>query len=426
MFIIATFLLVTVAWGVAFCKWPDRAIGFLPLLLPCYVIRTSIGPLPTTLLELMILAMVIAWFFQKGGVRQRIRQTWNELTPWRIPVGLWLIAGLVSVFIAQNHISALGLYRAYFIEPILVFAITLSVMARHDRRSIAKKLLASLVCISAMIAGWSIVQWMTGWGIPYPWNQPGAFRAVGPFPFPNAVALFVAPIGALLFADLANRWSATKSRLIPAWLSASGFACSTIAIILAKSDGGLIALATSVFLILVMHARTRKIGLGIAVVAIILIASIAPIRERVETVLLFREWSSKVRVTIWKESVTMLKEHPVFGAGLGGYPDTITPYHTSANWMETFQYPHNILLNIWSETGLLGIIAFGWILVAWIRNAGRTNASLALPVIAVLLVHGLVDVPYFKNDLAVLFWLLILMTTIQGQKTDTQFKSPKL
>jgi hypothetical protein len=36
---------------------------------------------------------------------------------------------------------------------------------------------------------------------------------------------------------------------------------------------------------------------------------------------------------------------------------------------------------------------------------------MALPVIIAILVHGLVDVPYFKNDLAVLFWMLIALTT---------------
>ena len=32
--------------------------------------------------------------------------------------------------------------------------------------------------------------------------------------------------------------------------------------------------------------------------------------------------------------------------------------------------------------------------------------------IIVIVVHGLVDVPYFKNDLAVMFWLFLAMVSI--------------
>ena len=33
----------------------------------------------------------------------------------------------------------------------------------------------------------------------------------------------------------------------------------------------------------------------------------------------------------------------------------------------------------------------------------------------VLLVHGLVDTPYFKNDLSVLFWLIIGLGIIEDK-----------
>ena len=33
--------------------------------------------------------------------------------------------------------------------------------------------------------------------------------------------------------------------------------------------------------------------------------------------------------------------------------------------------------------------------------------SLLMATMVALLVHGLVDVPYFKNDLSVLFWLIV-------------------
>ena len=96
--------------------------------------------------------------------------------------------------------------------------------------------------------------------------------------------------------------------------------------------------------------------------------------------------------------------------------------------MEVFQYPHNILLNIWSETGLLGLIAFSCILITWVRRgSGPRTTDLILPILTALLVHGLVDVPYFKNDLAVAFWLFVLITTSlkdAPNRIDAKDKSP--
>ena len=40
-------------------------------------------------------------------------------------------------------------------------------------------------------------------------------------------------------------------------------------------------------------------------------------------------------------------------------------------------------------------------------------------------VHGLVDVPYFKNDLACLFWILIAMSAILRIKLTINEKSIK-
>ena len=111
----------------------------------------------------------------------------------------------------------------------------------------------------------------------------------------------------------------------------------------------------------------------------------------------------------------MLKNRPIFGAGLAGYQTAIEPYHR-AKYLEIFLYPHTLVLNFWSEMGIAGLGAFFWILVVFFRAARKTFlseewegsalAAGALAAMTALFVHGLVDVPYFKNDLAVLFWIL--------------------
>jgi len=80
-------------------------------------------------------------------------------------------------------------------------------------------------------------------------------------------------------------------------------------------------------------------------------------------------------------------------------------------------YPHNIFLNFWLEIGLLGLMAFIWTIVSFFRKGFNTlwtnhNSLIQIGIMSAmtcLIIHGLIDVPYFKNDLAVLFWILVAL-----------------
>jgi len=181
-----------------------------------------------------------------------------------------------------------------------------------------------------------------------------------------------------------------------------------LAALLAKSDGGMLALAVATWLVLIVRKETRRIAIGLAIVGVVIIALVAPVRNAFIEQATFSGWSGRVRTWTWTETWNMLKDRPVLGAGFGGYPTVFKPYHEKT-FIEIFQYPHTIVFNFWSETGLMGLIAFGWAIVVWVR---KRASWIALAPLAAILVHGLVDVPYFKNDLAIAFWLLVFLTSL--------------
>jgi hypothetical protein len=397
-----------------------RFFLWLPFLLPAYIMRLQLGPLPTTFLELAILALTAWWILERR--QDGIRDAWTRSKPWHLAVALWIAAGVVSVIVSPVHLQALGLFRAYFIEPLLVFFIGFDLIrAERDR----ERLYWSFAVTTIGLALWAALQMATGIGIPHPWDAWPGRRSTGPFPFPNALALFVTPIAALAMARLVHALDAMKSsgaKRIPraALLDLAVVLTGVAAILFAQSDGGLVAFAAAAFIAMILHRHARWFAIELAIAGLIAIAVIAPLRHHVTQIIFFKDWSGMVRTVIWKETTTMLTDtstvagiaRPIFGAGLAAYPVAILPYH-KATWMEVFQYPHTIVLNLWSEMGMLGIVAFGWIVTVWIRRSrtGEANLVLTLPVVTAILVHGLVDVPYFKNDLAVACWLLILLTT---------------
>src|SRR3989338_8758214 len=84
--------------------------------------------------------------------------------------------------------------------------------------------------------------------------------------------------------------------------------------------------------------------------------------------LTFQKWSGSVRLAQYRETWQLLRYHPIRGAGLAGYQTAIRPYHEDSR-VEIFLYPHNLLLAVWVELGLAGLIIFLTILYQMFRRA---------------------------------------------------------
>ena len=155
-----------------------------------------------------------------------------------------------------------------------------------------------------------------------------------------------------------------------------------------------------------------------AVALAIVLVLIPPINHRIAIELDFSSGSNTLvgRYGLWSASVQMLRDHPIFGAGLSGFTTVLGPYWNPSH-ADRFIYPHNLLLTFWSETGLLGVVSFAWILVVgfrvgwgvWRRGAieWRPIGLGVLLALVSVVVHGQFDVPYFKNDLSLEFWVLM-------------------
>jgi O-antigen ligase len=154
--------------------------------------------------------------------------------------------------------------------------------------------------------------------------------------------------------------------------------------------------------------------------ALILLALIVPTtRAVILAVATGRDVSTDVRTVVWQGTVRLLKDRPIQGAGLGGFPIVYNEYRL-AKHTELLLYPHNILLNFWVELGFAGVIVMAWLFCSAIAQAVRAAQSLreplsrtvtlgALAALIGMAAYGLVDVPYVKNDLALLFWFCLAM-----------------
>ena len=369
------------------------------------MLRWHYGFYPTTLLENSILVTLLAFAVETWRGHEAME--WR--TPFTAPTLLLILAAAISVVVAPSRLAGLGLFRAYFIEPV-AFAFVLMHSVTTWRR-------AALVLAGLGVAG-AIV------GIANAVVVVEALRAhtydviqtppVVIYTTANALALFLGP----LIAVAASLFLYTTDRNVR--IGSGAFLLVAISsMLLSFSRGGYLALA-AVAIGLALSHRRRILLLAGTVAAGVVVALIPPIFHRISVE--FQNVGGTTffgragRLELWSATLQMLRHYPIFGAGMSGFADRVAPYW-NANHPERFIDPHNIVLNFWVETGVLGVVAFTWLLVVmftaswqgWMKSEAEWRPILlgVLLAMVAVVVHGLVDVPYFKNDLSLEFWALL-------------------
>lgn len=364
-------------------------------LLPSYVLRVYVADIPIRLVELYFAGLALAWLLNKG---------WKDLDfsrskSWVYLAVALLVAGLISVVTSGLNggwwLKSLNVYKLYLVEPIIFVGILLSTL---KKRSDWLNLLLALAVGAIPLAFFAVAQVWFGFPIPSPYDYE--LRATSLFLFPNALGLYLAPI-ASVSAVLAF---VQRSKL---WLLL--FVASFLACILAETEAALVAIPGALALTFVWvnwnHKRLRLVSIGFIGLALTAAMLVPATRSK----LLLQDYSGQVRISQWVETKDFLLDHAIFGAGLFNYPTAFAPYHQNTMY-EIFQYPHNLILNVWVELGLLGVlilITFVWLVLASTINKKAPLNSVFLAGILTMLIHGLVDVPFFKDDLAFLTALFV-------------------
>jgi O-antigen ligase len=163
----------------------------------------------------------------------------------------------------------------------------------------------------------------------------------------------------------------------------------------------------------------KKILLKISFFAILLFVSLSIPHEKLASWASLDERSSIAsRMMIWQSAWDIGTDHPLLGIGPGNFQTYYLKYQQFyppyLEW--AVPHPHNILLMFWLGSGLLGLLGFlaivGVVLYHLFtihRKPFTVNHSLFTIhyLLFTLLFWGFIDTPYWRNDLAVLFWLLV-------------------
>ena len=381
-------------------------IALTLLLTPTYSVKFELFGLSANLLMLWVFLVWLIFVLKLSAQHQ-----WQEF--WRYTktinrklgalIAVFFAAGIVALFWKGFSIEKLGQFIVLFLQPISLFFIA----GFEWQKNPASKNLLTTACyiLLATMGGFAVVQYFTLIGLPeaYWGNSVEPKRALGFFTHPNFYALFSTPLLALLIPDVFQN---LKSKILN--LKSFAWALGALGLLLSLSRAGWLGLGIAglIYLLFAADKTIKKIASVIVIVMVMVILSVPNLRWRF-ILPFYGEKSAISRVSLWQTGVKAIKESPILGMGLTGFSQNWNRLNTDPN-IDKHNFPHNIFLNFWVETGVIGVIGVIGIMI-YKGLTHRTDVfklGIALFLIA-LVTQGLIDNPFFKNDLAMMFWIVL-------------------
>lgn len=394
----------------------ESGIYAVVFFLPLYLARLSIFGVPTTALGLGIYILFIIWLIKN---HRDIKL--SEIIPDKaLRIGIFLLlagAALSTIFSTDLRVSA-GILKGWFLDPFLFFLVLISVVGSPAQITNAVK---SLFLSGLAVAGISLTYFFYPplAGLSYDGRLHGFYLS------PNHLAMYLTPaliIGVFLFC--CPRISRAEKIFLLAALP-----IIFIPFYLTYSYAAWTALAFSLFLLLYLLIKKLSLGkkfLLLAACGLIFLAVVfsQTNMDKFKNLknLSYRS-SLNSRLMIWRAAWLIGKDHPLLGIGPGNFQKYYLDYQSRALGTDPYlewavPQPHNIFLAFWLETGILGLAGFilllFWFFMAVLDNFRKNKplSALLFSLMAYTLIHGFVDTTYWKNDLSIIFWMIIGLSVI--------------
>ncbi len=336
-------------------------------------------------------------------------------TPLDLPIilfGVVLVISAITSFAVANSLMVVMVYLAFMTS---YFLLTNTIKTKKQLYA----LISSLMIAALFVAVYGIYQHIFGFPEGATWIDSDMFsdietRVVSTFENPNVLGeylLLMIPIGMALI------WSAPK------WYNKGLNLCLTGALALCMiytySRGNWLGLIFAAFLFLVFYDR-RFIWLG----AILLLFSPMFLPETILNRFLSigdtTDTSTSYRVYIWFGTFALLKNYWFCGIGPG--PEAfslIYPHYSYAGIVAP--HAHNLYLQIMVEDGILGVIAFAFMIILYFKDAistylKTTDKNLKAIIIGLasgmfgFLIQGLFDNVWYNYRIVLMFFIIVGIT----------------
>src|SRR5579885_930912 len=380
-------------------------------------------------------------------------ELWDRLGPYTFPILIFVLASIISIFIAYEHQFALRAFRQEVIEPVLYLLLALYCL--RTREDVTRLLLA-LLASAYIVALIGMAQYFL-FRDQLVLEADGVRRVHAMYGSANNIGLFFdysVPIGlAFLFGRARQLFSGKDAWK---WILATVVIGLPLLLVLylTQSRGAWVAIALAALFALALSIRSRKVLLG-GGLALLVAGGGVLFALRHPLINFFLGGHQSVvgvstltkRLYLWESALRMIHDRPWFGFGLDNWLCYYSQnsvcnipalYHhhywvlyvpgtnilTGLSDEPTLSHPHNIFLHVWVSIGIFGLFAFVallilfyWLFTRILKNLRKREDEqskhlqwMTIGTGAALLaglIQGQVDNAFLAQDLAFCFWMLI-------------------
>ncbi len=376
-------------------RWSAVAIGF------------SI-PISVALDNILLVLLLVGWFAGGAYAEKRNAVRANGVALTALALFAILAAGtLYGERYPGDALGYLGKYADLLAIPALVFVLR---DARHREHA--------LTAFAAGLALTLAISYLVKLGL-VPQVKPLASDLLYPLAFKLKLTHnILMAFAAFLYANLAARATTASRRW--AWAGLSLLAAINVTFMV---DGLTGQFLLGVFVLYGGYLWNGWRGLAAALATVVFAVALLstasdPFRARLDKLWPeFTEWragavrddaSVAIRLDLYSTTLAIVRDHPLLGAGTGGYPMAFAERAKDAE-LKTSRNPHNEYLLIAAQTGLAGLaVLLGLFYVQW-RLAARlptTESRLARGLVLAMIVGCLFNSMLLDHTEGLLYaWL---------------------
>ena len=346
---------------------------------------------------------------------------WRHPNSLDVAVILLVVAAVLSSLSAIDRRSAVFELRTIFLLPALYYVLLRKACLRYRA---LWRVVDGFVLGGIGVAAIGVVLYGLGHNIAL--AEGNVPRLTSVYSSPNSVGLYLERVWPLLVA--VGLWASPSQRRT---LFRLAFVPVTAALILSYSRGSLLLALPAAVLVMAWRAG-RKWRRALTILVLAGALGMIPLLRlpRFASLLDLQQGSSFVRLKLWRSSLSLIDEHPLFGVGPGNFEAAYrSRFVLPSAWQEFNQgHPHNIYLDYWTRLGVLGLLAGGVMHVAfWRHNSAvsrRHSGTASLSTqqvanqalgtglagsVAAVLAHGFVDNTIFFPDLSLALLLTLAL-----------------
>ena len=393
MFVAAAGLAVCVLWF----GMPQRRffLGLLFLVAPFDISKAVVAPLErfyspglyVTVGEATAATLGLVWAVERLLVR-RLRLPFTTLDAWAF--GFLALVWLGALHSKAGYL-AYASAASYSLCVIGFYVASHALQSKSDVRLVLAMVVMSfcfeVLYVAAQMATHSFltlpgakVAAVGTQGVLYEAEQVSAFRPIGTFDHPNALADYLT----LLLPSALGFVLMSRKRMPPGVYRTAALvlAAGTALILLTLSRGGWAACSLGTFFVAAVYLRKRIIGSGhvLTLAAVLLAGLITAVTIFPQIVLRLTEpdgRSLESRIVLTDQAVTIIKTHPLFGVGYGGYNRAAFEHIPPSFALISNEYQkqllqlvvHNHYLLLATELGVPVMLYWIFLMLRFIRQA---------------------------------------------------------